>query len=101
MRPAIRDLIKKYPKLRGYKNRPVSAVPEIISLDKLEKNFQKGDIVSPQVLYGRKLITRQGGVLPDVKILGTGAIKKPLTVEKCLVSKSAKEKIEKAGGIVK
>lgn len=97
-RPAIRDLIKRYPKLRGYKNRPVGKKDEIVNLAALEKRFEKGDAVNPQILYEKNLITRIGGVLPQVKILGKGDIKKPLTVEKCLVSKSAKEKIEKAGG---
>jgi len=33
-----------------------------------------------------------------VKILGTGEIKKKLDIEECYLSKSAKKKIEKAGG---
>ena len=33
-----------------------------------------------------------------IKILGDGEMSKKLTVEKCLVSKVAKGKIEKAGG---
>jgi ribosomal protein L15 len=37
---------------------------------------------------------------PAVKILGTGALTKKLVVTDCLVSKSAKEKIEQAGGSV-
>ncbi|MCX6762396.1 MAG: uL15 family ribosomal protein [Candidatus Moranbacteria bacterium] len=35
-----------------------------------------------------------------IKILGDGKLSKKLTIEKCLVSKVAKEKIEKAGGKV-
>ena len=49
----------------------------------------------------RELLERVDGKLPTIKILGTGEIKKALTIEGCLVSKTAKEKIEKAGGTVK
>ena len=35
-----------------------------------------------------------------VKILGTGELTKKLTVTRCSVSKSAEEKIKKAGGSV-
>jgi large subunit ribosomal protein L15 len=101
MRPMVRDCIKKYPKLRGYKNHVVSAWVQTVNVKKLEKNFQNGDTVNPRILYDKNLITRSGGVLTEVKILGAGEIKMALTVEGCVVSKSAKEKIEKAGGTVK
>jgi large subunit ribosomal protein L15 len=101
MKPAIRDFIKKYPKLRGYKNHVVNLGFQTVNVKKLEKNFQTGDIVSPGILYERNLITRVGGKLTGVKILGTGEIKITVTVKGCVVSKSAKEKIEKAGGTVK
>lgn len=39
--------------------------------------------------------------MPEVKILGEGEITKPLIIEGCQISKSAKEKIEKAGGQIK
>lgn len=97
-RPVIRDIIKRYPKLRGYKNRPVGARQKIVNLNKLEEKFQKEEIVNPKTLYKKNLITRIGGVLPKVKILGSGVIKKPLIIKKCAVSKTAREKIEKAGG---
>jgi large subunit ribosomal protein L15 len=35
-----------------------------------------------------------------VKILGTGELTKKLTITGCEISKSAREKIEKAGGTV-
>jgi large subunit ribosomal protein L15 len=101
LRPIVRDLIKKYPKLRGYKNHVVGSVPEVMNVGKLADKFEKGEIVSPKTLYEKNLITRVGGVLPLVKILGSGDIKKALTIEGCLVSKSAQDKIVKAGGTVK
>jgi len=101
MRPIVRDIIKKYPKLRGYKNHVVNIGPQTVNVEKLENKFKKGDTVSPKVLYERNLITRAGGVLSAVKILGTGELKTALHVQGCVVSKSAKEKIVKAGGTVK
>jgi len=118
-KPAIRELIKRYPKLRGYKfkrQKPFRR-PSVISLDALEKKFKSADIVTPKVLIERGLIRRIRGRLPKVKILGQGKLTKKLTtratakggkeglpsltIEGCQVSKQAKEKIEKAGGSIK
>jgi ribosomal protein L15 len=58
-------------------------------------------MVDPETLLEKKAITKRKGVIPQVKILSGKA---PFTVKiqlsKCLVSKTAKETIEKAGGIV-
>ncbi len=103
LKPAIRELIKKYPKLRGYKfgrqakNRGLA----VLNLDILEKNFKEGEVVNPKTLSEKRLIRRTKGRIPQVKILGDGKIIKALTVEDCLISKQAKEKIEKANGLVK
>jgi ribosomal protein L15 len=51
-------------------------------------------------LFENKLIRRVGGVMPSVKILGTGEISKKLSVTDCKVSEVARVKIEKAGGSV-
>lgn len=101
MVPSIRQLIKKYPKLRGYKFKPQREKPEIIDVDILEKNFEKGDLVSPKTLLEKKLISRMKGKTPKVKILGRGKLNKNLTVENCQVSKSAEEKIKKVKGMIK
>ncbi len=100
MVPSIRQLVKKYPKLRGYRFKPVKSKPEIISLETLEEKFEKGDIASPKILLEKKLISKIKDRIPEVKILAKGKLTKKLTVKDCLVSKSAKEKIEKAGGSV-
>ena len=99
--PIIRELIKKYPKLRGYKFNPISEKPAIINLDVLEKNFDQKEKVTPQVLLQKGLIRKIKGRIPSVKILGKGEIKKTLIIQGCRVSKKANEKIEKAGGEVK
>ena len=100
LKPLIDEIIKKYPKLRGYrqklkiKNKKL----KIMNLDILEKKFNAGEKVTPEILLEKKIIRRIKGKMPKVKILGKGEIKKALMIESCQLSKAAKEKIEKAGG---
>ena len=97
--PKVRELLKKYPKLRGYKrNAPHTSIG--INLATLEKYFEKGATVSPAVLAERKIAGTIKRRMPVVKILGGGEITRALTIKDCVVSKSAKAKIEKAGGTV-
>jgi len=101
-KPAIRELIKKYPKLRGYKISPPPKIGVIgVNLDILDKKFMAGETVNPQVLLERKIIRRIKGRLPEVKILSKGKLAKSLNIEGCLVSKKAKEIIEAAKGNLK
>lgn len=86
-------LIEHLPKMRGFKSHKPKN--QVINLDQLEKHFADGDIVNPQSLLAKRLIDN---MKVPVKILGDGEIGKKLTIEKCLVSKSAKNKIETAGG---
>ena len=103
--PIIRGLIKKYPKLRGYKfkskHKTQNAKVVIVNLDVLEKRFKAGEKVTPQNLLEKKIISKIKGKMPQVKILGRGEITKSLTIENCELSKSAKEKVEKAAGQIK
>jgi large subunit ribosomal protein L15 len=101
MQPSIRELIKKYPKLRGYSFKPKFPARAIVRLEDLQKKFESGEKVSPEILVEKKVIRRIDGRTPEVKILSSGKIEKKLDIENCLYSKSAKEAIEKAGGTVK
>lgn len=102
LQPSIRELIKRYPKLRGYrfnskfKNQRSKILT--LNLDILEKHFKEGGEVSPRVLLEKKIIRKIKGRVPNIKILGKGEVKKALTISNCSISKAAKEKIEKAGG---
>lgn len=103
-RPEMRDVIKRFPKLRGRgknSNKTIqnSSVP--VNLTRLEATFDAGSIVSPKTLIEKGVVKGQKGAYPKVKILGDGEITKKLTIVDCAVSLSAKEKIEKAGGSVK
>jgi len=103
MQPIVRELIKKYPKLKGYRYRQSSRekIQTRINLFSLEKKFSSGEKINPETLIKRKIIRKIKGKLPEVKILGKGELKKNLIVENCEVSKGAREKIEKAGGKIK
>ena len=60
-----------------------------------------GDIETNLEKYGRKVKEGYEVNLKNYKILGKGEVKEKLIVECLEISKSAKEKIEKAGGSVK
>jgi large subunit ribosomal protein L15 len=66
-----------------------------VNLRDLEQRFDDGAEVTPEALTGKGLATRKG---VPVKILGQGEITKKLTVHAHGFSKSAREKIEGAGG---
>ncbi|MBW6440558.1 50S ribosomal protein L15 [Patescibacteria group bacterium] len=89
-------LWRRTPKLRGFKS--IYAKNNIVNISSLEKNFNDGDIISPRILMSRNLITK---IKPKVKILGNGEITRKITVEECIVSKKAEEKIKNAGGTIK
>ena len=99
-RPEMRDIIKKIPKLRGYRFHSASIKPSPVNVGSLNI-FSAGSVVSPATLFEKNLIRRVGGKLPSVKILGAGEITIKVSVVDCIVSKTAKEKIEKALGTIK
>ena len=66
-----------------------------VSLTALERHFNANEEITPEVLHDRGLIKK---AKHDVVVLGTGEISKPLKVSAHRFTKSAREKIEKAGG---
>ena len=101
MRPEIRDLIKKLPKKRGYRSKSFRKDSAVVNLDVLNKKLADNSEITPKVLVEKGFIKALGGKIPPIKILGKGEIDKKFSVSGCLISVSAKEKIEKAGGTVK
>jgi large subunit ribosomal protein L15 len=110
MVPIIRELIKKYPKLRGYRSFRVDDYTAVVNLEVLEKNSKDGETINPENLLKKGIVSNIKGKTPKVKILGTlgrsptgeaGKLTKKLVVENCKTSKTAKEAIEKAGGSIK
>ena len=68
-----------------------------ISLAKIEENFKAGETVTPEILHERGLIKK---AKHDLVILGTGEVSKSLNISAHRFTKTAKDKIEKAGGSV-
>ena len=103
VRPEIRDMIKRIPKLRGrgkniFQSFQAKATP--VNLKLIEKHFSVGDVVTPEVLVAKGLAKLIAGENSLVKILATGEVTKKFSFKGCKVSASAKVKIEKAGGTV-
>lgn len=104
IRPEIRDFIKTLPKQRGRGvniNKSIKVKPTPVSLTLISENFKDGAIVSPRTLHKSNLVSKVSGQLPKVKILSTGELDKKVTITDCLISETAKTKIEKAGGKIK
>jgi len=68
-----------------------------VSLEALERNFAANDEITPDVLHHRGIIKK---AKHDIVVLGNGEVSKALKVSAHRFTKSAKEKIEKAGGTV-
>lgn len=103
IRPEVRDMIKKLPKMRGrgiHPNKSIKAKVSTVTLKMLESNFSAGENVSPKSIVEKRIISRVGGKAPAIKIVATGEISKALKLTGCSVSESAKKAIEKAGGSV-
>ncbi len=92
----VKRMLLGIPKMRGFHSHYPKM--EVVNVGDLDKKFKEGDIINPQALLKMKLVDR---IKEGVKILGDGEISKKLVIKGCAVSKSAKEKIEKAGGTVK
>ncbi len=101
LHPEIRDMIKKIPKLRGYRFGTVEPKAFPLNLYMIERTYSAGETVSPQTLVLKKVMTKSGGKFPEVKVLGSGSLTKKIIVAGCEVSASAREKIEKVGGEIK
>jgi len=88
-------LVRRVPK-RGFNNRFARTVITV-NVGDLERAFEAGDEVNPESLRKKSLAKRRYDLL---KILGDGELTKKLKVSAHRFSKSAQEKIEKAGGEV-
>ena len=76
---------------------PFQTVTQGVNVRDLERVFDAGTEVTPELLKAKRLIR---SIRIDVKILGQGDLTKKLTVSAHGFSKSASEKIEGAGGTI-
>jgi large subunit ribosomal protein L15 len=85
---------RRLPK-RGFNN-PFPIVTVVVNVGDLE-SFAAGSTVDEAALRKARIVQ---GAVARIKVLGDGALTKKLTVSAHRFSKSAAEKIEKAGGKV-
>lgn len=87
-------LYRRIPK-RGFSNAKFRTEFATINLSDLNKHFNDGDVVTPELLKEKGIIKQQ---LCGVKVLGNGELEKKITVKANRFSSSAVTKIESAGG---
>lgn len=103
IRPEIRDMIKKLPKLRGRGkniNKAFAIKPSPVNVSQIEAKFEKNAVVSPKTLFEAGLVKRVKGHYPQVKILSNGEINTSVIIRDCQITDKAKAKVEAAGGKV-
>jgi large subunit ribosomal protein L15 len=90
---AMMPLVRRIPK-RGFYN---SFARDVITVNvgDLDAVFEPGDEITPDTLKASGLIR---GRFDELKILGDGELTKKLKISAHRFSKSAQEKVEKAGG---
>lgn len=100
VRPALRDTIKKLPKLRGHGiNRSHTVIFRdaktfaVVNVSQLNV-FENGEVVNPISLIAKGIVKKRHGKLPQVKILAKGELTKKVIIEDCVMSKAAEEKIK-------
>ncbi len=87
-------LYRRIPK-RGFNNARFETKYATINVGKLNKLFNDGDVITPEVLKERGIIKKQ---LSGIKVLSAGVLDKKLTIKAQRFSSSAVTKIEAAGG---
>lgn len=91
----LKRMVEGLPKQRGF----TSLEPKfgVVNIGEINKRFKDGETVTPASLRARGLSAKLN---VKVKILGDGELTKKLTIQGCGLSKSALEKVQKAGGEV-
>ncbi len=79
---------------KGFTSRSAK-VYVIMNLEDLETRFEDGTEVTPELLLEKKIVKN---LRDGLKILGRGGLTKKLIVKASSFSKTAREKIEAAGG---
>jgi len=101
-RPEMRDIIKRFPKLRGRGKNYLKSIKKkgsVIKTDVLAV-FAPNDTITIMSLVEKGLIKTESGHLPNVKIVSGKEISKKIIIQGIPVTARAKAIIEKAGGSV-
>lgn len=68
-----------------------------VSLEALDRSFDANTEITPEVMHKRGIIKK---AKHDIVVLGNGDVSKALKISAHRFTKSAREKIEKAGGAI-
>jgi large subunit ribosomal protein L15 len=86
-------LARRLPK-RGFKNRPFKKEFAVVNLGDIDA-LQGIDVVDPEVLIERRLVRQRKD---GIKVLGEGALSRPLVIRAHAFSSAAVAKVQAAGG---
>lgn len=89
-------LHRRLPK-KGFNNTLFQYKIEVVNVGQMDKAFADGATVTPQGLSEAGLVNK---TCDKVKVLGNGEITRKLSFQGLLMSATAKDKIEKAGGTI-
>ncbi|MEM7386448.1 MAG: 50S ribosomal protein L15 [Verrucomicrobiota bacterium] len=89
-------LHRRLPK-KGFNNTRFQAKVAIVNVGGLERAFAEGGLITETALREVGLVS---GPCDAIKVLGNGKVTKAFTLDGMNCSKSAQEKIEKAGGSI-
>ena len=89
-------LSRRLPKLKGFSNAKFTTTYQVVNTGRLAELYPSGGEVTPEGLAANGAVRR--GEL--VKVLGNGDVTVALRVSAHAVSRSARQKIEAAGGTV-
>ncbi len=95
IRPAVRDVIIRTPKKRGYHNKRKSLHSTTLTLSALSQLSLSN--ITPATLFAQGIIS---STKESVKIVATGAMTKAVSIEGISVSAQARTAIIKAGGSI-
>ncbi len=101
----MRDLILRIPKHRGFRNKPLSEKPLVVSLASFEKKLHPLSLSQGGVLGVDRAVLQKAGLIPPrfrgaIKILGKGTLSLKVALKGIAASEGARQAIQKAGGEV-
>lgn len=79
---------------RGFNNTRFRTVYATVNVSELNR-FEENTVITPELLIDAGLVKKE---LDGIKVLGNGELSKKLIVKANMFSRTAKEKIEAAGG---
>lgn len=89
-------LYRRVPKKNGFKN--INRVTRfVLNLDDINRLFQNGDIVSPEALIEKGLVSKNEISKSHFKVLGDGELAVKVIIRANSISKSALSQLEKTG----